>query len=89
MMPLILLVVDLVLPSSTVTLTLAQALPTGGANCRVTICSPSLKDLGYEPNEPNTMNLERVGERAGFLANGPTSSKDLKDKQTKKNTDKT
>ena len=56
-MPSIMLVVDLVLPSSTVTLTLAQALPTNGANCRVTICSPSLKDLGYEPNEPNTINL--------------------------------
>ena len=56
-MPLILLVVDLVLPSSTVTLTLAQALLTDGANCRVTICRPSPKDLGYEPNEPNTMNL--------------------------------
>ena len=53
-MPLILLVVDLVLPSSTITLTLAQALPTDGANCRVTIFSPNPKDLGYEPN---TMNL--------------------------------
>ena len=55
--PSILLVVDLVLPSSTVTLSLAQALPIDGANCRVTICSPSPKDLEYEPNEPNTMNL--------------------------------
>ena len=26
-------------------------------NCRVMICSPSPKDLGYEPNEPNTINL--------------------------------
>ena len=25
--------------------------------CRVTIRSQSPKDLGYEPNEPNTMNL--------------------------------
>ena len=25
--------------------------------CRVTICSPRPKDLGYELNEPNTMNL--------------------------------
>ena len=56
-MPSLMLVVDLVLPLSTVTLTLAQALLTDGANCRVTICSPSPKDLGYEPNEPNTMNL--------------------------------
>ena len=56
-MPSIQLVMNLVLPSSTITLTLAQALPTDGANCRVTICSLSPKDLGYEPNEPNTMNL--------------------------------
>ena len=56
---------------------------------RVTICSPSPKDLGYEPNEPNTMNLQRVGERAGLLANGLTASKDLKNEQTQKNTDKT
>ena len=48
MTPSILLVVDLVLPSSTVALTLAQALPTDGAGP---------KDLGCEPNEPNTMNL--------------------------------
>ena len=57
MVPSILLVVDLVLPSSTITLTLAQALPTDGANCRVTICSPNPKDLGYEPNELNIKNL--------------------------------
>ena len=53
MTPLILLVVDLVLPSSNVALTLAQALPTDDTNCRVTICSPSPKDLGYEPNIMN------------------------------------
>ena len=47
------------------------------------------KDLGYEPNEPNTMNLQRVGKRAGLLVNGPTASKDLKDEQMQKNTDKT
>ena len=57
MMPSILLVVDLVLPSSTVALTLAQAFPTNSANCRVMICSLSPKDLGYEPNESNIMNL--------------------------------
>ena len=57
MMPSILLVVDLVLPSSIVALILAQALPTDGANCRVTICNPTPTDLGYESNEPNTMNL--------------------------------
>ena len=56
-MPSLMLVVDLVLPLSTVTLTLAQALPTDDANCRVMICSPSPKNQGYEPNEPNTMNL--------------------------------
>ena len=54
----------------------------------VTIRSPSPKDLGYEPNEPNTMNLQRVGERDGLLANGLTDNKDLKDEQTQKNTDK-
>ena len=56
--------------------------------CRVTIRSPSPKDLGYEPNEPNTMNLQKVGERAGLLANGLTASKDLKNEQTQKNTNK-
>ena len=40
--------------------------------CRVMICSPSPKDLGYEPNEPNTMNLQRVGERIGLLMDCPT-----------------
>ena len=57
-------------------------------NCRVIIRSPSPKDLGYEPNEPNTTNLQRVGERAGLLANGLTVNKDLKDEQTQKNTDR-
>ena len=32
-------------------------LPTDDANYRVIIRSPSPKDLEYEPNEPNTMNL--------------------------------
>ena len=54
----------------------------------VTIRSPSPKDLGYKPNEPNTMNLQIVGERVGLLANGLTDNKDLKDEQTQKNTDK-
>ena len=57
MTPPILLVVDLVLPSSTVALTLTQALLIDGANCRVTICNPSPKELGYELNELNTINL--------------------------------
>ena len=26
-------------------------------NCGVTICSPSPKELGYEPNELNTINF--------------------------------
>ena len=25
--------------------------------CRVTNCSPNPKELGYKPNEPNTINL--------------------------------
>ena len=25
--------------------------------CRVTVCNPSLEELGYEPNERNTINL--------------------------------
>ena len=49
---------------------------------RVTICSSSPKDLGYEPNEPNTINLQRVGKRAGLLANGTTANKDFKYEQT-------
>ena len=53
------------------------------------ICNPNPKDLGYEPNEPNTMNLQRVGEKVGLLANGPMASKDLKDEQRQKNTNKT
>ena len=49
---------------------------------RVTISSPSPKELGYEPNESNTINLLIVGERAELLANGTTVSKDLKYEQT-------
>ena len=26
-------------------------------NCRVSICNPSPEELGYEPNESNTINL--------------------------------
>ena len=26
-------------------------------NYKVTICSPNPKELGYKPNEPNTINL--------------------------------
>lgn len=37
--------------------------------CRDTVCSPNLKELGYELNEPNTINLLRMGERTGLLAN--------------------
>ena len=55
---------------------------------RITIRSPSPKDLRYEPNEPNTMNLQRVGKRARLLANGLTDNKNLKDEQTRKNADK-
>ena len=46
------------------------------------ICNLSPKELGYELNEPNTINLLRVGERAGLLVNGTTASKDLKYEQT-------
>ena len=46
------------------------------------ICNPSPKELGYEPNEPNIINLLRVGERDGLLVNGTTASKDLKYEQT-------
>ena len=50
--------------------------------CRVTISSTSPKELGYELNESNTINLLIVGERAELLANGTTVSKDLKYEQT-------
>ena len=46
------------------------------------ICNLNPKELGYEPNEPNTINLLRVGERAGLLVNGTMASKDLKYEQT-------
>ena len=29
--------------------------------CRVTNCSPNPKELGYKPNEPNTINLYDSG----------------------------
>ena len=44
------------------------------------------QELGYEPN---TINLQRVDERVGLLTNWKTASKDLKDEQMQKNTDKT
>ena len=47
-------------------------------NCRVSICNPSPEELGYEPNESNTINLQRVGERARLLTNWTTVSKDFK-----------
>ena len=53
--------------------------------CRVTIRNPSPKDLEYESN---IMNLQRVGERTGLLANRLTDNKDLKDEQAQKNADK-
>ena len=59
------------------------------SSCRVTIRNPSPKDLGYKSNESNTMNLQKVGERAGLLANELTDNKDLKDEQIQKNTNKT
>ena len=46
------------------------------------ICNLSPKELGYELNKPNTINLLRVGERGGLLVNRTTASKDLKYKQT-------
>ena len=67
------------------TYTQVQVLPTDGTNCKVTIRNPSPKDLRYESN---TMNLQKVGKRAGLLANRLTNNKDLKDEQTQKNTDK-
>ena len=44
-------------PYLTVALTITQALPRDGANCRDTICCPSPKCMGSWPNEPNTINL--------------------------------
>ena len=46
--------------------------------CRVTICSPNPDELGYKPNEPNTINLQRVGERTELLADWLTVSSDSK-----------
>ena len=55
-------------------------------NCRVSICNPSPEELGYEPNESNTINLQRVGERAMLLANWTTVSKNFKCEQTQNHT---
>ena len=52
--------------------------------CRDTIFSPNSKLLKYKPNEPNTINLQRVGERAGLLANEIMASKDLRYEQAQK-----
>ena len=52
--------------------------------CKDTICSPSPKWLGCKPNEPNTINLQKVDEKAGLLANEITASKDLKYEQAQK-----
>ena len=38
-------------------------------NCRVTICNPNPEELGYKPNELNTINLQRVSKRTGLLVN--------------------
>ena len=46
-----------ILPSLTVAFTDAQVLPTDGANCKVTICSPSLNYMRSWSYEPNTINL--------------------------------
>ena len=52
--------------------------------CRDMICSPSPKWLGCKPNEPNTINLQRVCEKVELLANEITTSKDLKYEQAQK-----
>ena len=54
------------------------------SNCRDTIYNPSPKWLEYKPNEPNTINFQRVDERAGLLANEITASNDLKYEQAHK-----
>ena len=46
--------------------------------CGVTICSPNLEVLGYKPNEPNTINLYRVGERTGLLMDFLAVNQDFK-----------
>ena len=46
-----------ILPYLTVALTITQALPIDGANCRDTICSPSLNCMGSWLSEANTINL--------------------------------
>ena len=47
----------MILPYLTVALTITQALLTDGANCRVTVCSPSPKYMKSWPSEPSTINL--------------------------------
>ena len=53
--------------------------------CRVTICNPNLKVLGYKSNEPNTINLLRVGERTGFLMDCLIINQSFKSVQAGKN----
>ena len=52
-----LLDVDLILPYRPLYFPNTQVLPTDGANCRVTICSPSPKGMRSWPSELNTINL--------------------------------
>ena len=52
--------------------------------CRDTIFSPNSKLLKYKPNEPNTINLQRAGEKARLLVNEITASKDLRYEQAQK-----
>ena len=49
--------VDLILPYCPLYFTNTQVLPTDGANCRVTVCSPILKGMRSWLSEPNTINL--------------------------------
>ena len=46
--------------------------------CEVTNRSPSPRELGYEPNKPNTINLQRVGQRTGLLVNCLTVNQGFK-----------
>ena len=47
----------MILPYLIVALTITQALPTDGTNCRDTFFSLSPKCMGSWPGEPNTINL--------------------------------
>ena len=54
--------------------------------CKVTICSPNPKELGYKPNEPNTINLKRVGERTELLMDRLTVNPGFKYVRVRKDT---